>query len=160
MRARDSGLGVLVYWFTQDPTATPSASITIPNYTGVLGAFTVVFSVLTCDDEPTEQTSGGIKVQNFVPIPNVMNRWPVAIGPQPTSDMGANRLVWNVQNYTTYETAQMPMFKSFGSGSFINGVWETGGSLQKNYFSVQSFKVAFNPETDSLVFSGTAVQVV
>lgn len=44
MRARDSGTSGWVYWTANDPTLTPLASTTNPNYTGALSVFQIVFS--------------------------------------------------------------------------------------------------------------------
>lgn len=104
MRARDSGTNGWVYWFTTDPAATPSAATTNPNYTGTLGTFFIVKSVLTAT------------------ITTIVSSFPVTYGTPDT--------VFNI------------------------------AGMLRNKIIFERFSPAYNAQSDILVFSGTAVQVV
>ena len=120
MRARDSGTGSLVYWFTDNPTVTPSASTTVPNYTGTLGTFFIVRTFVR-EVATVVSRQGGFVFQDFTTIPAVMPNFPPKVG---------NGLVGNV----------------------LDSIRHT--------IVFQNFKQAFDARNDTLVFSGSAVQVV
>lgn len=62
MRAFDSGTIGWVYWTATDPTATPLASTTTPNYTGTLGSYIIVLVASIVQNITNQTVLGGGKL--------------------------------------------------------------------------------------------------
>ena len=146
MRARDSGTGGWVYWTTNDPTVTPSAATTSPNYTGTLSSTMIIFSYNTS----LNQGFGGLVFKGYVATPTIFRKWPPTVGSNDPTKYGAIRFS------TTWPYWLSP--KPGGTSPSSFKVFPNASQLRMIRAEIV-FKSTFDMVADALLFSGSAVQV-